>query len=248
MGKFRQYISNKIIALLPEAVIREINRRFSMDKKFFYSQEGEDVVLCRIFEFKENGFFIDIGAHHPTRFSNTYALYSRGWKGINVDATPGSMDIFRDLRPHDINLEMGVGDREGELNYFLFDEPALNTFSKERKDYLLENTKFRVINEVVVKVKTVTQILDTYLPPAQMIDFMTIDVEGLDLEILRSNDWSKYRPYIVLVEDLGESLERFSTSESYKFLNDKNYELIAKTFNTMFFRDKIHALTIPINK
>ena len=95
-----------------------------------YSQEGEDLILNRFFNNKENGFYVDVGAHHPRRFSNTYSFYKKGWRGINIDALPGSMVAFNKERPNDINLEIGISKKESELLYYMFNEPALNTFSE----------------------------------------------------------------------------------------------------------------------
>ena len=77
----------------------------------------------------QHGFFVDVGAHHPQRFSNTYYFYLKGWSGINIDAMPGSMKIFDDLRSRDINLEIPISDKSEILTYYEFDEPALNSFS-----------------------------------------------------------------------------------------------------------------------
>lgn len=96
-----------------------------------YSQEGEDIILRRIFECKTNGFYIDVGAHHPKRFSNTYLFYKKGWNGINIDAMPGSMVLFRKLRSRDINIEAAITNEKREMSFFMFDEPALNTFDKD---------------------------------------------------------------------------------------------------------------------
>ncbi len=70
-----------------------------------YSQEGEDLILQRFFETKENGFYIDVGAHNPTRFSNTFIFYLKGWRGINIEPTPGSKTAFDSVRPKDLNIE-----------------------------------------------------------------------------------------------------------------------------------------------
>src|SRR5690349_18351333 len=78
-----------------------------------YSQEGEDMVLRRVFEHKAHGFYVDVGAHHPMRFSNTYFFYRRGWRGINIDARPGSKREFDRARPRDINVECGVAQVAG---------------------------------------------------------------------------------------------------------------------------------------
>ena len=84
----------------------------------YYSQEGEDILLSRIFGEQTEGFYVDVGAHHPRRFSNTCFFYKRGWRGINIDALPGSMKVFQKLRPHDINLELAVSEREQVLTYY----------------------------------------------------------------------------------------------------------------------------------
>lgn len=95
-----------------------------------FSQEGEDLVLKRVFEGQEQGFFVDVGAHHPQRFSNTYLFYLKGWRGINIDAMPDSMEPFEDLRPEDINIESAISDVPEVLTYYLFNEPAIEYLSQ----------------------------------------------------------------------------------------------------------------------
>lgn len=99
-----------------------------------FSQEGEDLILHRLFQDYEHitktkleGFYIDVGAHHPIRFSNTFSFYVKGWSGINIDPTPGGMEAFRNIRPRDVNLELAVSDKKEKLKFYLFEEPALNT-------------------------------------------------------------------------------------------------------------------------
>src|SRR5580700_9536062 len=94
-----------------------------------YAQEGEDMVMRRFFESRATpGFYVDVGAHHPQRFSNTYFFYRQGWRGINIDAMPGSMKAFETLRPRDINIEAAVSAEHQSLTYAIFNEPALNSF------------------------------------------------------------------------------------------------------------------------
>ncbi len=207
--------------------------------KLSYSQEGEDLILERFFENKKNGFYVDVGAHHPKRFSNTYNFYKNGWRGINIDAMPDSMISFNKERPRDVNLETGVSLEKSELTYYMFNEPALNTFSKDeakKKDGLRD---FKIIAERKIQTLPLSSILKAYLPHNVQIDFLTIDVEGLDLQVLKSNDWELYRPAMVLVEDLKKYpiVELEKQSEVYKFLDSKEYQLVAKTFNTLFFKD-----------
>ncbi|MBP1652581.1 MAG: hypothetical protein H6Q26_2738, partial [Bacteroidetes bacterium] len=92
-----------------------------------YSSEGEDLILKRIFDNKQNGTYVDVGAHHPFRVSNTYIFYKKRWKGINIDPNPGSKAMFDRYRPLDTNLEMGVSSTRQHLTYHIFNDPALNT-------------------------------------------------------------------------------------------------------------------------
>ena len=184
-----------------------------------YAQEGEDIILNRIFEKKYNGFYVDVGAHHPVRFSNTHLLYKKGWSGINIDATPGSMDCFDKKRKNDVNLEVGVGLNEGELTYYMFNDPALNSFSKDLStDRNNRGSSYRIVKEVAVPVKKLSTILREYIDADKHIDLLTIDAEGMDLEVLESNDWSVYRPDYVLVETLGATLTDILAGDIYKYL------------------------------
>lgn len=201
-----------------------------------YSQEGEDLVLARILgELKSTtGFFVDIGAHHPTRYSNTYYYYRRGWRGINVDALPGTKKLFQRVRPRDVTIECGVGEQAGVLRYFSFNEPALNTFSEEEAKKK-ERPPYHIINTLQIPVVTLKQILDENLPGNTAIDFLTIDVEGFDLEVISSNDWERYRPRVVLVELLNTEIQNIETHPAAQILCRHNYRVIAKTLNTCFF-------------
>jgi FkbM family methyltransferase len=204
---------------------------------YSYSQEGEDMVLKRIFDNQTNGFYIDIGAHHPKRFSNTYNFYLKGWKGINIDAMPRSMDLFNKIRPRDINLELGVGQNEEELNFYTFNEPALNSFSKELSETRDKAKDSYFIRDIIkVEVKPLYKILDIYLINSE-IDFLNVDVEGFDLEVLKSNDWSKYRPKFVLVEILSSSLHNIDKDPIFQLMKEKNYFIFSKQVNTVFFKD-----------
>ncbi len=202
-----------------------------------WSQEGEDVLLRRIFENKDKGFYVDIGAHHPKRFSNTYFFYRRGWHGINIDPMPDSMNLFKKLRPRDINLEIGIAKESGALDYYIFNEPALNGFSKDlsylRNDDI--NNSYFIKDILKVPVKPLAEVLDHYATN-QKIDFMTVDVEGLDLEVLQSNNWDKYRPQFVLAEILDSSLDHLAEDPLVRFMVDNGYSIYAKLFHTTFFK------------
>lgn len=228
--------------LIPSPVKNFIKRllafvRWNPWVNFSWSQEGEDQILRRIFEKKPTGFYVDVGAHHPWRFSNTYLFYTRGWSGLNIDAMPGSMKSFNKYRSRDINIEVGVGLNECQLDYFVFNEPALNGFSKELSDERHDSNSIYQINQVIkVNVAPLSLILDRNLPAGQGIDFMSVDVEGFDFEVLKSNDWAKYRPKYVLAEILGSSLNEIERSSIGRLMSEVGYEIYAKCVNTVFFR------------
>ncbi len=227
----------KILNLYQEPIKNQL-RELDSYSTLSYSQEGEDLILKRIFEGQKTGFYVDVGAHHPKRFSNTYLFYKMGWRGINIDAMPGSMDEFNEFRPEDINLEIGVSDKKEKLKYYMFNEPALNTFSKYEADLRNGRNNYKVINEVMIDTVPLSEILIKHLKGNEQIDFLNIDVEGLDLEILRSIDWSIHQPKTILVEDLNNQIEKIFESEIFNFLKLKGYSLFAKTFNTLIFLKK----------
>ena len=202
----------------------------------YYSQEGEDIILDKIFKGKSNGYFVDVGAHHPTRYSNTYKFYRKGWTGINIDALPGSMDPFNTQRPKDVNLEKAIAQTEREIPFYIFNEPALNTFSEKeakKKDGLRD---FKIIETKIIKTCTLQSILEQYVPKDKKIDFISIDVEGFDFEALRSMDIATYRPEVFLIEVLNGNIEDIVNSDPmHHYLVEYGYRFFAKTFNTLFF-------------
>jgi FkbM family methyltransferase len=182
------------------------------------------------------GFYVDVGAHHPVRYSNTYFFYNKGWKGINIEPTPTAIRPFKILRSRDINLNIGVATNPGNLTFYCFNEPALNTFSE---DVALavdgKDNKYKIIKRVKVEVLPLRDILNTHLPEGVKIDFLTVDVEGLDFDVLKSNDWDKFSPEYLLVEGHIDFEEVFSY-DIYQYLKERNYKLVAKTLRTLIFK------------
>ena len=226
---------------LPPRVVRLLSRVKATVSDGYavktYSQEGEDMVLRRLFAGVEKGFYIDIGAHHPKRFSNTYLFYKCGWRGINIEPNPDMIRLFQRYRPRDVNLGLGVSDRAGELKYFMFNEPALNSFDVNIARARESDERYRIIGSEPVKVDRLDSILEKYVSKGTEIDFMTIDVEGMDLEVLRSNDWERFRPQYVCVESVGKTISELESDGVYQFLVRQGYELFAKMVNTLIFRD-----------
>lgn len=200
-----------------------------------YSQEGEDMVLRRILDGQVKGFYVDVGAHHPRRFSNTHMFYQQGWSGINIEPNPEAIKKFNIHRRRDTNLRIGVSDRSTILKYYFFNEPALNTFDENLALSRLVDKRYKIIKTEEVPVARLDDILRKYLPPNQQIDFLSIDVEGLDLAVLHSNDWNLFRPRCVLAEALHMTLEEAIGSDIVQFMRNNKYILFAKTFNTLIF-------------
>lgn len=194
------------------------------------------MILRSIFCNQACGFYIDIGACHPRRFSNTYFFYQQGWSGINIDATPGQMKTFHKERPRDENLEIAIGRQNEYLTFFVFNEPALNTFDKELA-YSRMSKKYYVIQEHSILTQPLVQILNAHLPEGQIIDFMSIDVEGLDLAVLQSNNWQCYRPRYLLVESLDFDLERPGDDATHAYVTSLHYKLIARTPRTLLYQN-----------
>lgn len=223
--------------LLPSGAVQLLRQlRFGVAagyRRYSYSQEGEDLILWRLLEGTQKGFYVDVGAHHPTKFSNTYLFYRAGWSGINCDPSPGSMTRFARTRPRDINLEIGISDRETSLVLYMFEEPTLNTFDASLVPAY--SSRYRLLGTQRVPTLPLRQVLSQSLPPGRTIDFLSIDVEGFELSVLQSNDWSTYRPTFVLVECQGVSLTTLTENRVYQFMKANAYEACAKTMQTFFF-------------
>lgn len=202
-----------------------------------YAQEGEDMVLNRIFGDK-TGFYVDVGAHHPMRFSNTYALYKKGWKGINIEPNPDNFKLFKKFRKKDINLNIGISAGPSKLNYYMFNESALNTFDKNVKNERENSKGYFLKNTIEVNTYPLGNVLKQFSEQFDVIDLMTVDVEGYDLEVLKSNDWRTFKPSWILVEQLNLKDLSIKDFEINNFLESHGYVLFAKTFNTLFYKIK----------
>jgi len=200
-----------------------------------YSQEGEDRILDRLFASAPQGFYVDVGAHHPIRFSNTYLFYRRGWRGVNIDAMPGSMRLFDKYRSHDTNIEAGIGLEPATIPFYVFNEPALNSFDRELSESR-DVAPWKIEKIIDVRVSPLKEVLRDCLPPENVPSFLTVDVEGRDLEALRSSDWSAFRPTYVLAESVGLTMEEAMEGPVSSFMSSVGYHPIAKTANTVFYQ------------
>jgi FkbM family methyltransferase len=215
----------------------------SQYQKVSYSQDGEDQVLYSLMnnppEYK--GFYVDIGAFHPLRFSNTQLFYEKGWQGLNIDATPGSMEEFKKVRKRDINIEASVSESGEDLEFFSFKEPALNSFDRELSEERIDKG-WELIEIKTVKTYKINDLLSKHITENRKIDFINIDIEGLDLSILKDLDWGSYSPDFLLFEALdmvNSGIIDYKDSEEYKFFESKGYEIVGKTRRTLIFKKLI---------
>jgi FkbM family methyltransferase len=193
-----------------------------------HSQFGEDMVLRYLTADTNEGFYVDVGAHHPVYGSNTYHFYRSGWRGINIDASPGSIELFDLLRPRDVNLEACLSSREGEtIEYFMFDQSAFNTISPEMA-LRAKAAGARPVATKPMRTTTLARLLERHLPAGVRIDLLNIDIEGLDKEILLSHDWNTYPARIVAFENSGASMGEIGRLPVVEHLSAYGYQPVAR--------------------
>ena len=198
-----------------------------------WSQEGEDLLIDRFFQDEHVGFFVDVGAHHPTRFSNTFYFYQKGWRGILIDATPGLDLLFKAKRPGDVFENSAVAKNAGDLKFFCYAETALNSL-QIRSD--LDTDLLSATESVVVPAAPLRDILAKLHCP-RSFELLSVDVEGADLDVLRSNDWERFRPRYVVVEAL-EEVELFR-DEGSEYLMGLGYKPVGATRFSRLFQDGV---------
>ncbi len=247
--KYDYYSSMKLkeifYHILPGGLKNSITKRQLLKQNYAYSsfaQLGEDMILNGYFHDKKTGFYVDVGASHPYIYSNTYKFYLKGWKGINIDANPGTKKIFDALRPKDINIESGVSLTPGEMDFYTFENNVFNTLDRQTAELHCKEHLISIREVVKIKTRTLADILDACLPPAQKIDFMSIDVEGLDMEVLMSNNWEKYKPEVLAVECIYQDNDDIREMETAVYLKKLGYSFFANTINTFFFSLKKSGL------
>jgi FkbM family methyltransferase len=196
----------------------------------FYSQGGEDAIASLIFINVlpvKNGFYIDIGSYHPFKHSNSHLLFKAGWRGMNIDPRPGSKELFDRHRKGDINIEAGIGEANGKMSYYMIGENStMNSFSKENLKQLglLDNVK-RTLD---VPVYTLNTILEQH-PSVKTIDYLNIDAEGYEMEVLSGIDFAKIPPSVISIEQNNVfSLMDVIESPVAQFLSGKGYIPLAK--------------------
>ena len=200
-----------------------------------YAQAGEDIIANIILDKKKKGVYVDVGAFHPKLFSNTYLFYKKGWSGVCVEPRPGAVAGFAKVRPRDKFIGIGAGAKKDVLEYFEFKESAANTFSRRQAEKNIKEAGRKLLRKVNVAVMPLGDILASVGLGGAPIDLMSVDVEGMDEEVLLSNDWKMFQPRVLIVEDLEFDVEKPQKSRVYKMLSGLGYKLVAKTPYSLIF-------------
>lgn len=215
---------------------------FSPWARVTFAQECEDLLVYDQVRKRKNGFYVDIGGLHPIRFSNTYLFYTKGWRGIVVEPNPDAESLFRKHRPKDIFVGEGVASTIGNMEYHRFEEPALNTFDAALARTREETEGRPVKDRLQRRLSPLRDLLDCHLPEGTEIDLMSIDVEGLDDEVIRSNNWEKYRPRWLIAEvDLDHEnhgwIVDLHENATIGFLRSVGYQAVIKTGRSVIFKE-----------
>lgn len=199
-----------------------------------YSQGGEDLVVDQLLGRKAKGFYVDVGANDPWRFNNTARFYKRGWRGINIEPDPVIFAGLARSRAGDTNLNIGVGCQTGQLQFYRFFPDVFSTFSKEQAEYS-RGKGLEIVETIEVPVRTLDELLAENCPDRQ-VDFMSIDVEGTELDVLLSNDWDRFKPAVVVVESAVESAGAWvPEDECDRVMTAAGYEVAAvNDFNVIY--------------
>ena len=193
-----------------------------------YSISSVDLVIDRLFRNKKKGIYIDIGCNHPIKYNNTFLLFKKGWNGINIDLDKKSIKEFNIFRPNDLNIEAAISDKEEEKNiYFYHERSSINTLSKnlmrfrKKKPKLIYKTKTQTLNNILRKLSL----------KSRKINFMSLDVENHEYEVLKNFNFKKYKIDVLVIEftDLSNKLETYNLSAE-KIMKSKIYKLLFKNY------------------
>lgn len=239
LRSFTQQPGKVMIDPLPdEAVEKHVETKEHF--KVSYSQTGEDLIVKFIFDAIgiQTPTYIDIGAYHPEHLSNTALLYKNSCRGINIEPDPNLFERFELERSADINLNVGISDVKGEMDFYILSTPTLNTFSKGEAERCTQQGNFQIVSIARTKVETISNIIEQYCK-GQFPQFLSLDVEGLDLKILQSINYEQSAPLVICVETISFS----ETGQGVKdigilnFLESKGYMIYADTYiNTIFVK------------
>lgn len=201
-----------------------------------YSQFGEDLLIQNELKNTKKGFYVDVGAYHPTLYSNTYRLYKKGWRGIVIDPNKSMRPLFNLFRPRDNFVLSAISNESGEKEYYVYADGAYNSLNEVQVHKVEVEKGIRPLKKYTLQVSTLSEVLKE--KSVTYIDYLNIDVEGMDLQVLEGHDWN-IRPRVITVEDSSFNPEYPNTSAIYEFLNEKNYQITGMSNLSIVFVDSL---------
>ena len=162
-----------------------------ISKKNYYSFSGADVLINDIFKKQESGFYLDIGCQHPIKNNNTYKLFKKGWKGVNIDLDQDNINLFNLSRPNDLNICTAVSSSIEEVDLFFYHKKSpINTIEKKVSNF--QNARIKEIKKI--KTNTLNNIIESSEYNNKKFDLMSVDVEGHELDVFFGFDFKKNAP------------------------------------------------------
>lgn len=217
------------------AIFYTLKKLLNSDASINYSQTGEDAIIRTLLHETQPGIYVDVGCHDPIRYSNTFSLYLHGWHGVNIDANPRLIERFKAVRRRDIAVCAAISDQESEVVFHEFEDELVSTLSA---DALPEwEGKWKKRGERVVKTRTLNSVLKETLQAGTEIDLLSVDVEGHDLNVLRSMDLDAFRPKLIVVEMHHLQLNRTEQSPIIRYLEDRGFIQIGYDTLNGYFAD-----------
>jgi FkbM family methyltransferase len=195
-----------------------------------YGEFGEDIIINRLFRNIDRGFYIDIGAYHPFKGSLTYLLYKKGWNGLNIDISKVSIDLFNIARQHDININCAVSNVDKETFYYS------NSLINQQNSLIQRGESQKKIPIKSFKLETLLKIYNI-----KNFEYLNIDTEGNEAEIIKSINFQKYKPILVTVEINDFFSNKSNKNEIIKYFSLNNYELFNIIGVTYIFVNKDHV-------
>lgn len=197
-----------------------------------YSQDGEDILILDHFKDTKNGTYLDIGCHHPIRFSNTHLLYKKNWKGINIDANNFTIKLFNLFRTRDLNLNATISPVSGLVNFYEFNDSALNGIIQDDQVEMIINQGYKVVSKKRIYAYSINDLFSKYKICEKKIDFLKIDVEGSDFEILKQINLKKHDIELIMIE---KGPDR---TDIVNFLGKNFYWLVNESSRNLIFKKK----------
>ena len=208
-----------------------VKHKYFQNKKT-YSMDGEDIIIQNYFKNKNKGFYVDIGCYHPIHRNNTFLLYKKGWRGMNIDIHNFSIELFEHVRPKDLNYNFAVSNKNEKIKmYFQKELSQLSTIEQDQAKKVFQGT----IKQKEIQAYTLNEILNFSKLENKKIDLLDVDVEGADLKVLQGLSFEKYRPELICVEIHDKN---FKDSETYKLLISNDYLLIWSGVFSHIFKSK----------